>query len=368
MKNLASFLFFMLFSMQVFAAPKLLFSIDKQEVAPGEQVNLEFTAITEQYFVDSPEYSMPYIANAMIKQERSSVLPGYTYIDGKKYTSQRWSIQVYPNKAGVYLIPSMDVSLFTVGDDLHSVKTALKTKPVALMVKSPIEMIGRSGYLVSPKVSVEDNWSNNQGAKSYNKGDLLQRTITIKAENTSSFMMPDFVPSVPEGISASLMEPNISSNYERGQHSATLTQKISYSIDKPGQYRLGNESVSWWNPDTRKAENWKAESLNIDAGGMDYLKLGKWFTAYIVAMLGAWIMRLGWLKIRSSVSNLKLMLSVDNSSWLNNCYAKINDKEKSPRLLENSSNRELVRYSMQREFFDNKRLGWWQRLKLFLSI
>lgn len=216
MKKLVSLLFFMLFSIQVFAAPQLLFSVDKNEVAPGEQVNLEFTAITEQYFVDSPEYSMPYIANAMVKQERPSVLPGYTYIDGKKYTSQRWSVQVYPNKAGVYLIPSMDVSVFTVGDDLQSVKTALKTKPVALMVKSPIPMKGKSGYLVSPKVSIEDSWSTNQASERYNKGDILQRTITIKAEDTSSFMMPDFVPSVPDGVSVSLMEPSIPPTMNEG--------------------------------------------------------------------------------------------------------------------------------------------------------
>ncbi len=142
MKKLVSIVLFMLFSIKAVAAPQLLFSIDKHEVAPGEQVNLELTALTEQYFVDSPKYSMPSIANAMVKQERPSVLPGYTYIDGKKYTSQRWSIQVYPNKVGVFLIPSMEVSLYTVGNDLQSVKTELKTKPVALMVKSPEEMKG----------------------------------------------------------------------------------------------------------------------------------------------------------------------------------------------------------------------------------
>lgn len=368
MKKLITLLLFLFASLQAIAAPQLSFSVDKHHVAPGEQVNLEFTALTQQYFVDSPNFSMPYIANAMVKRERTSVLSGYTYVDGKKYTSQRWSIQVYPNSKGVYLIPAMSVTLFTVGDDLQTVKTSIKTKPVAIMVKAPAGMEKRDGYLVSPKVGVEDSWNLDKAAAHYKKGDIIQRKISITAEDTSGFMMPDFNPIVPEGVSVSMLEPSISSEYARGNHSATLTQTINYSIDKPGQFSLGQEELTWWNPQQQRAENWKADAIKIDAGGIDYSRLSKWLLGSITGLLCVWLLRLVWLRYQPSFTRLEQMLTSDGASWLNACYQKISIKTRGARLADASQNKTGVEEALEREFNTTKRVNIWRRLRVYFSL
>ncbi|GEM81198.1 BatD family protein [Vibrio superstes] len=373
MKRLVTLFLLMLASLQAVAAPQLVFSVDKHNVAPGEQVNLEFLAATNQYFMDSPEFSAPYISNAMVKQEKTSVVSGFSYIDGEKVASQRWSIQVYPNKEGVYLIPSMTVTLSTVDDELQVVKTQLKTDPVAIMVKSPAALKGESGYLVSDKVSIEDDWGLDGAklAQHFRKGDIVQRRITIKADNTSTFMMPDFAPSAPEGVSVSLMEPQVTSDYLRGNHTTTLVQTVSYSIDKPGQYSLGGEQLTWWNPQQKQAEEWTAKAVNLDAGGIDYHKLLWWVITITGGVFLLWMIRIALTKCWAFILSQKEMLFGAGPSWLNSCYSKADNKSSNTsatRLVEISRDQALVKDSLECQFKQNKEVSKWQRLKLYLSL
>ncbi|GEA52248.1 hypothetical protein VIN01S_30520 [Vibrio inusitatus NBRC 102082] len=372
MMRLISLLFFLLVSWQAGADPNIALLVKDEQIVPGQQVNLQFEATTKQYFMDGPQYSLPYVANAMVKQENKSTLSGYSFINDEKFTSQRWSIQVYPNKVGVYLIPSMTVTLTTANEDGNIVKTPLKTKPLALVVKAPSELKHESNYLVSSKVSVEDVWSSTSetAKKEYERGDIIQRTVTIKAEYTSTFMMPDFVPLAPEGVTVSLLEPALSSHYSRGEHSTTLVQHISYSIDKPGQYALGSEQVKWWNPDNNQLNTWKASAKSIDAGGVDYQKVLRLGMVFLSFMICIYLARLYLIKSKPTILIFSRLFSSHGAKWLNSCYSKASNKTnlRTPLLIDASNNEELVKYSLQSQFQKNERVGIWQRIRLYWSV
>lgn len=368
MYRLMSLLLSLLVSMPAISAANVSVSIDKQNVVPGEQVNLEFIATTDQYFVDSPEFSVPYVADAMVKQEQTSVLSGFSYVDGKKYTSQRWSIQVYPNNEGVYLIPSIDVTLLTAGDGGNSVKTHHKTQPMAIMVNAPATMKGKSGYLVSPAVTVTDKWSPNVGQnEQFKKGDIIQRTVTIKADDTSTFMMPDFIPLIPNGISISISEPQLSSNYTRGEHYSTLTQKVSYSIDEPGHYSLGGEALFWWNPSQKVKQSWTAKHYSIDSGGFDYKQLTKW----LIGLFGALTASVGGVICAKTNSKrtlrLKRLFFGQNATWINSCYSKASDKS-FMLLIDASSDDQVLKDVLKEQFMREKPVGKWQRFKAYMTL
>ncbi|UJF18069.1 BatD family protein [Vibrio sp. SS-MA-C1-2] len=302
--NIKVTLLCLIFSSTVFARNGLDLTVEQRDFAPNEQITLSFEAYTDSYFVDSPRVHMPMINHALVKQEDPQTHSGFKIIEGKKFTVQRWKTQIYPSQDGIYTLPEIPVTLTIAGKAGKSVKVALTTKPLALLVKTPKAMIGNKDFITSQRVNISDQWqedskkvqksqstqghSNNGNSnanvnldlgqkaglnqnrvllnKKYHQGELITRDITITADNTSILTLPDFTPKSQKGIAVILSEPVVSSHYHRGNHYASITQRITYSIEKSGRYHLGGETVSWWNPVIKEKHTWQAKKVELNAG------------------------------------------------------------------------------------------------------
>ncbi|UJF17085.1 BatD family protein [Vibrio sp. SS-MA-C1-2] len=86
----------------------------------NQQVNfVNVLLATPSYFLEGTDYKLPLMKNALVLSQLSSnVSSGTSYIDdNKRYASQHISFQIYPNKSGVFSIPSMSFTVATVADN-----------------------------------------------------------------------------------------------------------------------------------------------------------------------------------------------------------------------------------------------------------
>jgi hypothetical protein len=95
--------------------------------------------------------------------------------------------------------------------------------------------------------------------------------------------MPQFNPQVPKGISVTLAEPSLTSSNGRDGAKASMVQHITYVIEKPGQFNLGGETISWWNPQESSREDYQFDSKTIDAGGIPWQLV--WTVAAVILLI-----------------------------------------------------------------------------------
>lgn len=305
-----------------FATAKVL----ESNIVPHQQVNLEFIFYTKDYFSDAPEFSLPTLDNALTIQESSSTSNGYTLIDGVKYTSQVLTVQIYPSKQGVYSIPNIDVTMFTGHEGKETARKYTIQSPV-FVAKTPEEFIGKSDFLATSNLDIEEVWSKKKQDTPYKVGDIIKRTITVKADHNNRLTMPSFRFKQPEGVSLLISEPKLTQNKSRGEDYGQAVYVVTYSIDSPGQYTLGAEQWSWWNTTTHSVDSSTFESRKINAGGIPWKKITN-IALYLGAALII-ILVLGYIIKRSNsvLRQIPSLLSSNLGRSLNMLYNIIDAKQ-----------------------------------------
>jgi hypothetical protein len=239
------------------------------KVVTGQRVQLNVLIGVQTYFSEGTSISPPEVDHALVLQTEPAV-SGMREIDGIRYTSQLQVLDIYPDKAGIGVVPSFNVSFTragTVNGKLVSQRESHNTAPMLILVQTPASM-PESGFMVSPEVEVEDAWSLPEGENVFKEGDILQRVITLSAQDMAPMNMPQISPRVPRGVKVIQAEPSLSSVNSRGVNKATIEQHFSYVIQSPGQYVLGGETISWWDPELAGPKDYSFEEKPVDAGGV----------------------------------------------------------------------------------------------------
>ncbi|WP_220753109.1 BatD family protein [Shewanella sp. KT0246] len=317
-------------------------SVDNSKVAPGQQVNVNLLIATPSYFVDSAEFNLPVVDNALVVNESTYRASGSTMIDGKRYSSQRWSFQIYPNQPGVYSIPPMRVTAFVADDEGKPVAVTKKIQGVVLVAMQPSAMGNSKHYLVSNDVKISDDWSISNSDIKFNDydstnnkiqlgaGDIIERTLQIKASKTSRLTIPSTQFIVPEGVSLMLSEPELESHYNRGNSYATISQHISYSIDEPGQYNLGGETITWWDPVKKIKQQQLLVGKQIDAGGIPWQSIWLIVAGAMLVVIILFLYKYWQPTLYSYKQHLLTMLNGSRAKQISLYYQQLDSNAKQP--------------------------------------
>lgn len=262
--------------------------LDPPKAAVGEHVTLNVMIGVDSYFSGATELGLPDIAHALVLHDQGAI-NGDKYVGATYFTTQTHQVDVYPGREGIMVVPAVQVR-FTqaveVDGELTNQVVQFSTGELLGLVTVPPAMRGIPGFMVSADVQVADDW---QGVKTgeYQVGDVLTRVVTVAATGMSSLNMPQFTPRAPRGVSVTLAEPGLSSSSGREATAATMVQQISYAIESPGQYRLGGEVLSWWDPVNMARQDHAFALVPVDAGGLPWRLLAIAAMALVIAVLSA---------------------------------------------------------------------------------
>lgn len=189
-------------------------------------------------------------------------------------------------------------------------KVTLQSDSLSLFSYLPESLKGVKQFVVSTDVDVSEQWSKNSNA--YQVGDIIQREITITANDINSIEIPQISYQMVDGVQMNVQEAQLDDESNRGQHVATMKQTITYVVKQGGRYQLGGESLDWWDSeDGLQQASFEQHEIKVAGINPWYIKV------FVITGIFVILFLLILLKIKKMPASLhsQLKIALKNKNW-----------------------------------------------------
>jgi len=253
--------------------------LGKHEAWTGEPVSLIITLYSPGPFSGTASFDLPELPLTTILSAGRPVIGSET-IDGDSWLTQRHEFRVFTQAAGTIEIPSFAVRFsgkpsFT--DDPEPIEAA--TDALTFESKRPPGTNPGELVVAADDMLFQQTWQP-KDALTVTEGDVVIRTITRTADNTTAMMFPpppsgglkgrrdgrelvpadsavggsvsnssrDSRPTADEGTSIHVYSttPQLSDRTERGEFSATRIDTLKYQLKSAGTQQIPDLTFTWW--------------------------------------------------------------------------------------------------------------------------
>jgi len=226
----------------------------------SEPVTFSVELMTTRWFASGPRLPELDVSGAIVRRLSSFGINGTVEIDGKQYTTQTWEYTIYPQRAGRFEIPALEVRIFPAGEGGAA-------KPVDATTSSlsfEVDPLPGGVALSAPAFLASQSYEPAEG-KGLIVGGSLTRTITLKTEGAPAMLIPPLGASEAEdGMSAYPNAPEVNDKINRGVINGTRVEQVSYLFEKPGKYRFPEIRIPWWNIKTKEIETATLPGLDVE--------------------------------------------------------------------------------------------------------
>ena len=109
-------------------------------------------------------------------------------------------------------------------------------------------------WFSATEVDVEQQWQ--RSSEELKVGDAITRTITIKAKDSLSVLLPDVLTNESTQQFQAYPQPNrLDDTQERGDYRSSRVEETVYVIQQGGEFTLPEFSFQWWDSKNQRLEN-----------------------------------------------------------------------------------------------------------------
>ncbi|TWD33417.1 oxygen tolerance protein BatD [Vibrio crassostreae] len=235
--------------------PKSGDKITPTKVSVNEQVILNIEVATPRWLTGGTRIGSIEIPNVIAKQ-RNQLATNYTErVGGTTWSRQRWEVTLYPMTSGEFVIPTVPVRIQVSAPDGSNVGGTLYTQPIKFEASLPSGLLSdESPWFSATDVDVEQQWQrSNENLK---VGDAITRTVTIKAKDSLSVLLPDVLSNESTQQYQAYPQPNrLDDTQERGDYRSSRVEETVYVIQQGGEFTLPDFSFQWWDSKNQRLEN-----------------------------------------------------------------------------------------------------------------
>ncbi|UXA00063.1 BatD family protein [Vibrio splendidus] len=235
--------------------PKSGDKITPVKVSVNEQVILNIEVATPRWLTGGTRIGSIEIPNVISKQ-RNQLATNYTErVDGTTWSRQRWEVTLYPMTSGELVIPTVPVRIQVSAPDGSNVGGTLYTHPIKFEASLPSGLLSdESPWFSATDVDVEQQWQrSNENLK---VGDAVTRTVTIKAKDSLSVLLPDVLSNESTQQYQAYPQPNrLDDTQERGDYRSSRLEETVYVIQQGGEFTLPEFSFQWWDSKNQRLES-----------------------------------------------------------------------------------------------------------------
>ncbi|CAK2135962.1 Protein BatD [Vibrio crassostreae] len=235
--------------------PKSGDKITPEKVSVNEQVILTIEVATPRWLTGGTRIGSIEIPNVIAKQ-RNQLATNYTErVGGTTWSRQRWEVTLYPMTSGEFVIPMVPVRIQVSAPDGSNVGGTLYTQPIKFEASLPSGLLSdESPWFSATDVDVEQQWQrSNENLK---VGDAVTRTVTIKAKDSLSVLLPDVLSNESTQQYQAYPQPNrLDDTQERGDYRSSRVEETVYVIQQGGEFTLPDFSFQWWDSKNQRLEN-----------------------------------------------------------------------------------------------------------------
>ncbi|MFV2058231.1 MAG: hypothetical protein ACC707_17335, partial [Thiohalomonadales bacterium] len=278
----------------------------KQDITAKQQVKLHIEIATDRWFSRGVRFGQFEIEDAIVLQRDNFALNSTRNQNGKSWTIQQWTLVVYPQRDGEFVVPAIPVILSIAGENLQAITGRVYTKPMSFVASIPTKLKEINNWIASTRFEIKSSF--NRPFEELKPGDALIRTIQLSADDLPAMMLPEVEAEDIPGIAIYKKSPVVADKVNRGEYLAERTESLTYVFEKAGDYRLPPLTYYWWNLESGALEVVELAAIPLrvvgplstkDAAGdvarsnenesIDVRSLLIKFTSVIILLLGIWI-------------------------------------------------------------------------------
>jgi hypothetical protein len=224
----------------------------RENIIARQQVNLQIEIATDKWFSGGTRFGPFEIKDAILLQRENFALNSSRKEDNASWTVQQWTLVIYPQRGGVFEIPTIPVHLSIAGDNLESIVGELQTEPFSFTAGLPEPMfqgmLEKTSWIVTSHFTINESFD--KSFDDLKPGDAIVRSISMSAINLPAMMLPGITLDNLPGIAVYPKPPQLADKVNRGSYLAARSQIITYVFEKPGDYELAKQTFYWWNLET----------------------------------------------------------------------------------------------------------------------
>ncbi|MCY9863021.1 BatD family protein [Vibrio coralliirubri] len=235
--------------------PKSGDKITPTKVSVNEQVILNIEVATPRWLTGGTRIGSIEIPNVIAKQ-RNQLATNYTErVNGTTWSRQRWEVTLYPMTSGEFVIPTVPVRVQVSAPDGSNVGGTLYTQPIKFEASLPSGLLdNESPWFSATEVDTEQQWQ--RSSENLKVGDAITRTVTIKAKDSLSVLLPDVLNNESTQQYQAYPQPNrLDDTQDRGNYRSSRIEEAVYVIQQGGEFTLPEFSFQWWDSKNQRLEN-----------------------------------------------------------------------------------------------------------------
>ena len=232
-----------------------------QEIYVKQPVKVSITVYTATWFTQPLDMGNIQVPNAFVlpfKRTQSAI----QYVNKKKYATIEFFYLIFPYQSGELTIPTMNIIAETPPEgDYKGQRINLKTKPITIKVNPVPAGVDVQNWLVANDATISERW--NRPLTNLKVGELIERTITIRASGTLPAFIPPLHLDQPEWAGIYPREPELKDTRTNTGANGILIQRYRYLLEKEGTFEVDPVSISWWNPHLQKKYNRETKPTSL---------------------------------------------------------------------------------------------------------
>ncbi|MFA0238589.1 MULTISPECIES: BatD family protein [Vibrio] len=235
--------------------PKSGDKITPTKVSVNEQVILNIEVATPRWLTGGTRIGSIEIPNVIAKQ-RNQLATNYTErVNGTTWSRQRWEVTLYPMTSGEFVIPTVPVRIQVSAPDGSNVGGTLYTQPIKFEASLPSGLLSdESPWFSATDVDVEQQWQ--RSSEDLKVGDAVTRTVTIKAKDSLSVLLPNVLTNESTQQYQAYPQPNrLDDTQERGDYRSSRIEETVYVIQQGGEFTLPEFTFQWWDSKNQRLES-----------------------------------------------------------------------------------------------------------------
>jgi hypothetical protein len=238
--------------------------VPARDIVPGQQVKLNLEIATDRWFTGGTRVQIPEVPGLVILQTDNFASNSSEQRQGKSWVVQRWTLEVYPQRAGSFTIPPVTARI-TVNDEGGIAVTGEVTGPALQFTVFLPESLARvEHWVAAPDFTVSQTFD--RDLESLAVGDAIAREVVFEADEIMAMMLPAFKEEKIPGLTAYPEPPVLNNSSNRGATVASRRARITYIVEAQGKYQLPAQDYFWWDTRTGELQLLSLPTINILVG------------------------------------------------------------------------------------------------------
>ena len=234
-------------------------------IVPGQKIQLTLENATDRWFAGGTRLSIPEVPGLIILQTEQFASNASETRNGQTWVIQRWTLDVYPQRAGDFEIPPIKMQLTVNTSDSGNLEGEAYSPAVRFSAAVPESLAQLQQWTAAPSLEIRQSFD--RDLEGLVVGDAFEQTIEFEASDLLAMMLPDYQPPRLSGLAAYPEPAVLENNANRGQTVATRIVRISYVLEAPGEYLLPASEYFWWNTTTQELLLLSVPESRIEVSG-----------------------------------------------------------------------------------------------------